>query len=222
MRDRHTLQLISQIENAHEQMITDVWTSKLTPFLWASAAQDHAVHFYDTRQGNKRTMSIINDGPVWSLSLGVQDTLLATGSDDTVQLFDLRQGGKRKMHAYADSFADAVTQVCFHPFFENQLITGSEDGIACLFDVNIEEEEDAILSMINVESAITKVTLFGPAGENIACLTGTETLDVWNLNSATRIAHFPNIRQQCTDAQVCILYSVFLTTNFKSNMIDSH
>ena len=100
------------------------------------------------------------------------------------------------MGEYGESHVDAVTKVRFHPVQQQFVITASEDGIVCFFDTRIPEEDEAIESILNVESAVTKIGFFGPQQENIFCLTGTETLDLWNLQSAQRIHHFDAIRDQ--------------------------
>ena len=66
----------------------------------------------------------------------------------------------------------------------------------CLFDCRIPNEDDAIESIVNVESAVSKIGFFGSQLENIYCLTGTETLDLWNLQTAQRIHHFDRIRDE--------------------------
>lgn len=91
---------------------------------------------------------------------------------------------------------DAVTQVLFHPVCHQYVVTASEDGVVSMFNTQIASEEDAIESCFTVESAVTKLTLFGPKFENIAILTGTETLSLWNIMNANHLASYPNIRHQ--------------------------
>jgi hypothetical protein len=97
---------------------------------------------------------------------------------------------------------DNITRVRFHPLRRSEVVTASEDGIVCLFDCTIADEDDAIISIINVESAVAQFAFFGPELHNIVCLTGSETLDMWNITSAQRIAHFPQIRETCNNQNV--------------------
>lgn len=92
---------------------------------------------------------------------------------------------------------DAVTKVRFHPTQTSFVVTASEDGVVCFFDCRIPDEDDAIESILNVESAVTQIGFFGPLMENIFCLTGTETLDLWNLQTAERIHHYETLREDC-------------------------
>jgi len=45
---------------------------------------------------------------------------------------------------FADSHDDDVTKLEFHPDFSTLLLSGSLDGILCLFDLAKENEEEAI------------------------------------------------------------------------------
>lgn len=92
---------------------------------------------------------------------------------------------------------DAVTKVRFHPTQPQFVVTASEDGVVCMFDTRIPDEDDAAESILYVESAVTKIGFFGPQRENIFCLTGSETLDLWNLNTAERIHHYDRVRDDC-------------------------
>lgn len=92
---------------------------------------------------------------------------------------------------------DAVTKVRFHPTQPQFVVTASEDGVVCMFDTRIPDEDDAAESILYVESAVTKIGFFGPQMENIFCLTGSETLDLWNINTAQRIHHYDRIRDDC-------------------------
>lgn len=92
---------------------------------------------------------------------------------------------------------DAVTKVRFHPTQPQFVVTASEDGVVCMFDTRIPDEDDAAESILYVESAVTKIGFFGLQRENIFCLTGSETLDLWNINTAQRIHHYDRIRDDC-------------------------
>ena len=50
----------------------------------------------------------------------------------------------KERFTFADSHADEVTKLEFHPDFTTLLLAGSLDGILCLFDLAKENEEDAI------------------------------------------------------------------------------
>ena len=51
-----------------------------------------------------------------------------------------------------------MTQVKFarHPS-SSRLLTGSEDGLMCVFDTEVAGEEDALRSVMNAESSVSRV-----------------------------------------------------------------
>lgn len=90
-----------------------------------------------------------------------------------------------------------MTKVRFHPTQPHFVVTASEDGVVCMFDTRIADEDDAIESVVYVESAVTTVGFFGAHMEHIYCLTGSETLDLWNIHTAERLHHYATIRDDC-------------------------
>ena len=49
----------------------------------------------------------------------------------------------------------------FHPVEDHLLSTGGNDGVVCVFDVRIEEEQDSLVQAIN-HGPIHKAGFFGP------------------------------------------------------------
>ncbi|RLN92364.1 hypothetical protein BBJ28_00010730 [Nothophytophthora sp. Chile5] len=152
---------------------------------------------------------------VWSLSIGCGETLLATGTDEKALFFDVRTG--KKLGEYGESHVDAVTKVRFHPTQPAFVVTASEDGVVCFFDCRIPDEDDALESILNVESAVTNIGFFGPQKENIFCLTGTETLDLWNLWTAERLHHYATIRDDCNANGLATDYLIDCVSDEQSN-----
>jgi hypothetical protein len=68
-----------------------------------------------------------------------------------------------------------------------------------------------------VESAVTKIGFFGTQLENIFCLTGTETLDLWNLQAAQRICHFETIREESNQNGISTDYLIDCIYDDKSS-----
>ncbi|KAF0719438.1 Aste57867_1034 [Aphanomyces stellatus] len=182
---------------AHNDTINEIVVSETQPWSVVSGSNDGTIKVWDLRQSAPVAAQTIQVGSeVWSCSVGCGDTLVVAGADDRAVFFDLRTN--RRLGQYGESHMDNVTRVRFSPFRRSEVITASDDGIVCLFDVTIADEDDAIISIINVESSVAQFCLFGPEYHNIACLTGSETLDVWNLTTAERLVHYPQIRDQCT------------------------
>jgi len=160
----------------------------------ATCSSDKTVKFWDLRSGAP-TMTIPFQQEVWSLSVGCGDSLLLTGTNEKALFYDVR--AQRFLGSYGESHIDPITRVRFHPSNPSFVVTASEDGVVCFFDCRVPDEDDALESIINVESAVSKIGFFGPNAENIFCLTGTETLDLWNLWTAERIHHYDTLREDC-------------------------
>jgi WD40 repeat protein len=58
------------------------------------------------------------------------------------------------VRSYNESHTDTVTQLQFHPLQPQILLSGSTDGLVSIFDVNIEDEDDALQQVLNPRSAV--------------------------------------------------------------------
>lgn len=156
--------------------------------------------------------------PATSISFGYGGALAAVGgAKGCIYFYDLRQGGgggganggngtqvsnqHQPLGTYANSHTDEVTKLRFQPGSEggydttSLLLSGSEDGLACIFDTSQPSEEKALKSVMNVSSPLRQVGFFGPALEGVYCLTGSESISVWHHDSAQRIYDFgTNVR----------------------------
>ncbi|OWZ22299.1 hypothetical protein PHMEG_0003021 [Phytophthora megakarya] len=193
LRSVETLGLLHEF-HAHNSTINEVWTSPSSPYQLATCSSDECVKLWDTRAALP-AMVVPVGREVWSLAIGCGETLLATGTDELALFYDVRTG--KQLGQYGESHVDAITKVRFHPTQQAFIVTASEDGVVCFFDCRIPDEDDALESILNVESAVSRVGFFGPQNENIFCLTGTETLDLWNIWTAERLHHYNTIRDDC-------------------------
>ncbi|KAG1690852.1 hypothetical protein DVH05_027454 [Phytophthora capsici] len=213
LRSLETLGLVHEF-HAHNATINEVWTSPSAPTQLATCSSDECVKLWDTRAALP-AMVVPVGREVWSLSIGCGETLLATGTDELALFYDVRTG--KQLGQYGDSHVDAITKVRFHPTQEAFVVTASEDGVVCFFDCRISDEDDALESILNVESAVTTVGFFGPQKENIFCLTGTETLDLWNLWTAERLHHYDTIRNDCNSNGLATDYLINCVYDDQSN-----
>ncbi|KAF1791843.1 Calcium/calmodulin-dependent/calcium-dependent protein kinase [Phytophthora cactorum] len=187
-RSLETLGLLHEF-HAHNSTINDVWTSPSSPFQLATCSSDECVKLWDTRAALPG-MVVPVGREVWNA--------VATGTDELAQFYDVRTGNK--LGQYGESHVDAITKVRFHPTQPAFVVTASEDG-----------------SILNVESAVTNVGFFGPQQENIFCLTGTETLDLWNLWTAERLHHYDTIRDDCNKNGLSTDYLIDCVYDDQSN-----
>jgi WD40 repeat protein len=156
------------------------------------------------------------------LSIGYDNYCVAIGTEKgRIRFIDLRKAGEL-IGSYVDSHTDAITQVKFHPHDPHVLLSGSEDGLMCLFDTKQPTEELAIQSIMNVTTSIRKVGFCSSSSSSnsssniqssssssarttttplVYCLTGSETMSIWDTNTATCQCHFDhwNLRQHLTN-----------------------
>jgi WD40 repeat protein len=73
--------------------------------------------------------------------------------DVSVLVYDTRNPAT-PLRQYNESHTDTITQLRFHPTQPNVLMSGSTDGLVSFFDVNQEDEEDALQQVLNPRSAV--------------------------------------------------------------------
>lgn len=174
-----------------------------------------------------------------SVSVGYNGVICAAGSSKgKVQFYDLRQQGKL-LGSYNDSHSEVVTQVHFASPTSGTLLTGSEDGLACLFDTRQPSEELAVQSVLNVGTPIRRVGFCtgrqaqhpsqrqndntGARWMTVFCLTGSETASLWDVGSGCCLQRFGegSLREQLghTLTQSLSATSTPLTVDY---LIDAH
>lgn len=88
----------------------------------------------------------------------------------------------------------------------NVLVSSSEDGLVCTHDTSKPNEEAALSSVLNVGTPLREVVFFGPSGEGLYCLTGSETLSVWHHDSAQQICDFgSDVRMHLSRSAGCAI-----------------
>ena len=161
-----------------------------------------------------------------SVAIGYGGALAAVGgSRGLVHFYDLRSlggtgnggnggnGGTTSstcspslLGTYEDAHTEEVTRVRFRPASDlsgattNTLVTAGEDGLVNVFDTSQPNEEAALSSVLNVGTPLRDVGFFGPSGEGLYCLTGSETMSVWHPDSAQRICDFGDVRARLGDS----------------------
>ncbi|ORZ30122.1 WD40-repeat-containing domain protein [Catenaria anguillulae PL171] len=176
-----------------------------------SAAQDGKTHCWDLRApaAPVSTWSAPNRHSLLSLSLSPSASLLATGTELVsdgafIHFYDLRAPALQ--HSFTESLADDVTQLAFHPTVGNRLLSGSTDGIACVFDLNTWDEDEDLVGSMQSGSSVHKLGWFGPTGEYVWMTTHTETVMLWS-GEGDLVKDFGDVRQYSSE-EVPINYAV--------------
>lgn len=142
-----------------------------------------------------------------SLSLGYGGTLAAVGTDKArISFFDLRRSNNNSMPSgalmgsYVDAHTEEVTKVQFQTIptqtsssqateMKTILASSSEDGLISLHDPSQSNEEDALLSILNINTPLRNIGFFGPSYQGIFALTGNESLSVHDWDSAQLVSN---------------------------------
>lgn len=67
-----------------------------------------------------------------------------------------------QLGCYEESHSQLVTDLIFHPEAPMQLVSASEDGLLCVFNVAAPNEDEAADTVVATEDAIRSIGLFGP------------------------------------------------------------
>ncbi|KAK1278177.1 hypothetical protein QJS04_geneDACA007273 [Acorus gramineus] len=162
----------------HSGTINDVsFSVPSSPHVLSSCSSDGTIRAWDTR--TFKQVSLLRAGPsqeVYSFSFGgPSGNLLAAGCGSEIRFWDWRIG--KQMFCLEDSHVDDVTQVHFTPNDQSKLISGSVDGLMCVFDADGDINDDNHLeSVMNVGTSISKIGFFGQMNQKLWCLTHIETL----------------------------------------------
>jgi hypothetical protein len=150
---------------------------------------------------------IRHEDEVTAISVGISDTLLATGSGPVISFHDIRMVASngnnnsslpnetKKLGEYADVHTDAVTQLRFSKANPSILASGSEDGLICVYDTASSGADSAVLSIFNTECPVRRIGFFGGSEEALYCLSSVETASFWHIPSAQRVGHFSTVRE---------------------------
>lgn len=115
-----------------------------------------------------------------------------------ILFYDIRK--KSNQHCYVDSHEDDVTQVRFHPVKSNVIVTGSTDGLINIFNIDQQDEDEALISSLNSESSIQtlKWHLKKVNEYHLSCITHTNDLILFDMETENMICQ--HNRSEITEA----------------------
>lgn len=134
--------------------ITSIQFATISPHTIFASTNKNLVLGWDTRTPQQETFQLqgcADEHKFLSVTCNSEDQLIAAGSelkgDENVAIafWDVRAPStKQLLGYYTESHSDDILQVKFSRMNAKKLISGSTDGLVCLYDVSQANEEDAL------------------------------------------------------------------------------
>lgn len=127
---------------------------------FASGGRDGLVKCWDTR-AKKAGIEIAEPKGNGFSSITSHDHFIAAGTesakeglgDVSVLIYDTRNSSQ-PLRSYSESHTDTITQLTFNPDVPNILLSGSTDGLISVFDIEQQDEDEALMQVLNPRAAI--------------------------------------------------------------------
>ncbi|KAM4663826.1 WD repeat-containing protein 89 [Discoglossus pictus] len=225
--NKDTLTFLQQYDG-HPGLLSGVKFSHSNSHLLFSACSDGTVKCWDVRLSGKDPAQVFTgyaSNSFISFDISCNDLVVCAGTenieDDAFLVFwDARYNDKAKsssikpLGVYSESHNDDITQVRFHPTKPSMVASGSTDGLVNVFDINKDNEDDALNSTCNSDSTISFLGWTGKDYNEIFCLTHDEGFCWWDLaqmetEEAITILKIKDMREEVTMCTVSYLVGGF-------------
>lgn len=161
-----------------------------------SSCTDGTIKCWDARLASEKPVQLFKGYPsnvFISFDVSCNDNVICAGTekveDDALLVFwDARINSqdlsttKDPLGTYSETHSDDITQVCFHPSNPNMVVSGSTDGLVNVFDISVDNEEDALITTCNSTSSVSCIGWSGKDYKQIYCMTHDEGFCWWDLN----------------------------------------
>ncbi|XP_007437739.1 WD repeat-containing protein 89 [Python bivittatus] len=211
--NRETLCLLQEY-NSHPALLNGVRFAHANENVLFSACSDGSVKCWDIRSSVVKPVQLFCGYPsnvFISCDISCNDLIVCAGTekveeDAYITFWDARgctnsvASSKQPLGVYSESHNDDVTKVCFHPIKPHLLISGSTDGLVNVFDINKDNEEDALISTCNSDSSVSFIGWAGKDYWQIYCMTHDEGFCWWDLTQldsekSVTLLHIPDVRE---------------------------
>ncbi|NXK19742.1 WDR89 protein, partial [Arenaria interpres] len=159
-----------------------------------SACSDGTVKCWDIRLATQKAAQVFSGYPsnvFISFDVSCSDLIICAGTEkvekDTFLVFwdargvtDCASAAKEPLGVYSESHNDDITEICFHPIEPNLVVSGSTDGLVNVFDINKDNEDDALISTCNSDSSVSFIGWSGKDYKQVYCLTHDEGFCWWD------------------------------------------
>ncbi|NWX82749.1 WDR89 protein, partial [Nothoprocta ornata] len=160
-----------------------------------SACTDGTVKCWDVRLATQKAVQVFSGYPsnvFISFDINCSDLIICAGTEkvekDTFLVFWDARGdtncaskSKEPLGVYSESHNDDITRICFHPTKPSLIVSGSTDGLVNVFDINKDNEDDALISTCNSDSSVSFIGWSGKDYQQVYCVTHDEGFSWWDL-----------------------------------------
>ncbi|NWV47226.1 WDR89 protein, partial [Daphoenositta chrysoptera] len=160
-----------------------------------SACSEGTVSCWDVRSAAQRPVQVFSGFPsnvFTSFDVSCSDLIVCAGTEkadkDTFLVFwdargitDCASTAKEPLGVYSESHSDDITKICFHPVKPNLVASGSTDGLVNVFDINKDNEDDALISTCNSDSSVSSLGWSGQDYKQVYCVTHDEGFCWWDM-----------------------------------------
>ncbi|XP_054160120.1 WD repeat-containing protein 89-like [Oppia nitens] len=210
--DAKTLQTIQELKDLDSMNSLIKYSSREKNQLMVCTAE--AVHLYDVRDKCHKSLKQfianisqesgdrlfdISDIHLTCFDTNCDFTYLCAGTEvsekdkNSYLLFwDIRRPAL-VLGAYYESHTNDVTDVAFHPQKRHLICSGGCDELINLFDLNETEEDEALISTLNVESVVDRIHWTKSDENDLICLTREESIQLWNIDDILLKSNFNSL-----------------------------
>ncbi|NXP08372.1 WDR89 protein, partial [Thinocorus orbignyianus] len=160
-----------------------------------SACSDGTVKCWDIRLAAQKAVQVFSGYPsnvFISFDINCTDLIVCAGTEkveqDTFLVFWDARGvtnsastSKEPLGVYSESHSDDITKICFHPIKPNVVVSGSTDGLVNVFDINEDNEDDALIATCNSDSSVSFIGWSGKDHKQVYCVTHDDGFCWWDI-----------------------------------------
>ncbi|NWW77690.1 WDR89 protein, partial [Climacteris rufus] len=192
--DRDSLQFLQEY-SSHPSILSGVRFAHACDSVVFSACSEGTVKCWDVRAATQKPVQVFSGYPgnvFISFDVSCSDLIVCAGTEkvekdaflvfwDARGLTDCASTAREPLGVYSESHNDDITKICFHPVEPNLVVSGSTDGLVNVFDINKDNEDDALVATCNSDSSVSSLGWAGKDYRQVYCMTHDEGFCWWDM-----------------------------------------